>query len=60
MIRETYSDGIIEKELDKVEDSGKVKYIYENSFGEFYQIEADNSLGLYDDLGLISNSKLID
>ena len=60
MIRETYSDGIIEKELDKVEDNGTVKYIYENSFGEFYQIEADRSLGLYDDLGLISNSKIID
>ena len=58
---EKYKDGRTNDQfLTKSEENGKVKFVYDNSFGEYYLIESDNSLGLYDSDGLISISQPVE
>ena len=58
---EKYKDGSSNDHLlTKSEQNGKVKFVYDNDFGEYYLIESDNSLGLYDNDGLISTSHRIE
>ena len=58
---ENYKDGRTNDQLlIKSEEEAKVKFVYDNSFGEYYLLESDNKLGLYDSDGLISISQPIE
>ena len=50
-----FKDGsVMTEELSKENVSGKIKYIKKgNSFGEFYMANPNNSLGIFDNDGLI-------
>jgi hypothetical protein len=60
-LKEVYADGnSIIKDLKFVEVDGKSKFIYDNDFGEYFLIENDGRLGLYDPEGLVSMSEIIE
>lgn len=47
-----YSDATeIIKEISEVKKSGQVRYNYENNHGEYYIVEKNENLGLYDNEG---------
>jgi hypothetical protein len=59
-IRYTFADeSLSEQDLEFFNENGKSKFVYENDFGEYYLIEEDGSLGVYDTDGLIHTSKEI-
>ena len=46
-------------ELNESKFKGLVRYDYENDFGEFYLLEKNGNLSLYDELGKVSEAKKV-
>ncbi len=60
MTRNYKDDSKSEKNLQSSKISGKLRFEYKNKFGEYFLIENDGSLGLYDENGLITTAKEIE